>query len=242
MYFRIFPISSFTLCLHQLLQLLLQPVSAYDVTSVSPTNQTEARYQNEVHSENEAGNSDSNPDLSLGKEEEEYMLYEYPAPLPDSKDASKKVICFTCHYAKTSQHEQGMKNCDEPFNKSGIPVVECNGSCAASRSTFDKKKKQKTKRRRGGGGISSGSSRGTNYDDDGEVGDNEDGYVVIRGCLAQCPEISEPDSSVRCCSMDWCNGGPVLVIVGRVIEAASLGAVGVVLIAGILWSVCYWRE
>ena len=46
------------------------------------------------------------------------------------------VTCYTCHLSKTSDHQQGMPNCDEPFSKVGIPTIECKGSCAITKTTL----------------------------------------------------------------------------------------------------------
>lgn len=49
------------------------------------------------------------------------------------------VECYTCHYAKTEYHEQGMPNCNDPFQADGIPVVKCEGWCARTKSIISDK-------------------------------------------------------------------------------------------------------
>ena len=46
--------------------------------------------------------------------------------------------CYTCHYTKMEYHEQGMPNCDDPFDDSGIPSVQCEGLCAKTKAIIGK--------------------------------------------------------------------------------------------------------
>ena len=44
------------------------------------------------------------------------------------------VSCYVCHYTKTLNHEQGLSNCDDPFLPDGIPLVNCDGFCARTKT------------------------------------------------------------------------------------------------------------
>ena len=53
----------------------------------------------------------------------------------DGYDNDKQAFeCYTCHFSKRRGHEHGMANCDDPFNKEGIPTITCNGLCAKTKT------------------------------------------------------------------------------------------------------------
>ena len=83
------------------------------------------------HSEEEQDESRILPDgvnegLYYG---EGYAFYEH-----ELEEEVDLVTCYTCHYSVTLQHEQGMINCHEPFNRTGIPQIQCHGSCAVTKT------------------------------------------------------------------------------------------------------------
>lgn len=102
---------------------------------------------------------------------------EYVEPILDYDYIVKKpdpLVCFTCHYSRSQGHDQGMRNCDEPFREDGIPTIQCYGSCAITNTS-------------------------SGHDD----------YMIVRSCLPNCKDITDPASSVKCCSSDKCNGRTV---------------------------------
>ena len=129
--------------------------------------------------------------------DEGYAFYVHPI-----EEEPDPVACYTCHYSRTSKHEQGMTNCDDPFNEKSIPIISCKGQCAVTRTTLA-----------------------------------PDDYMIIRSCLPNCKDLHEPDSSVECCEGERCNGRKA----GSYILASSLGVVGAVFIAGLLFSLCYFK-
>ena len=92
----------------------------------------------------------------------------------DYSGKTEPLECFTCHFSNTQDHNQGMKNCDEPFYEEGIPTINCDGSCAITNTSLG----------------------------------NKD-YMIVRSCLPNCKDISDPASSVKCCSTTKCNGRTV---------------------------------
>ena len=87
-------------------------------------------------------------------------------------DYSKEpLLCFTCHFSRTEEHDQGMKNCDEPFTEEGIPSIKCEGPCAVTNTSM-----------------------------------GEYSYMIMRSCMPNCKDISDPESTVTCCSTNKCNG------------------------------------
>ena len=62
---------------------------------------------------------------------EGYAFYDIP-----TEEKPEPATCYTCHFSKTSGHAQGMSNCDEPFNATGIPTINCKGSCATTKTTL----------------------------------------------------------------------------------------------------------
>ncbi len=42
------------------------------------------------------------------------------------------VQCFNCVYLVQQGQASGMEDCNDPFDRTGIPVVTCAGSCAVS--------------------------------------------------------------------------------------------------------------
>ena len=178
----------------------IQHISPQDI--FPSLSSSEIHLEEDVINPNNNDDNDRSPILPDGVNEglydgEGYAFYEHPIE-PDPEP----IMCYSCHYSKTKQHEQGLKNCDEPFNVTGIPMMSCKGSCATTRTTFD----------------------------------GED-YMLIRSCLLDCHNMSEVDSSVECCNRSKCNGR--VKPPGYLLEAASLGALGFVLIAGVLCSMCY---
>ena len=138
-------------------------------------------------------------------DDEGYAFYELSA---EEKEAEEKqtqdiILCYTCHYSKTAKHVQGMRNCDEPFLEKDIPIAECEGSCAITKSSLD---------------------------EEGE-------YLIIRGCLANCQNMSLPGSSVECCTGSMCNGRKPYTM----LLAASLGAFSFVFTMGLMFSLCYGK-
>lgn len=39
------------------------------------------------------------------------------------------TLCYTCHFERKLTDYQGTLDCDDPFRRSGIPQVACQGSC-----------------------------------------------------------------------------------------------------------------
>ena len=61
-----------------------------------------------------------------------YSFNEYVIP-----DTEPIVLdCYTCHYSKHKYHEQGLPNCDDPFQEEGIPTIKCEGLCAKTRTVL----------------------------------------------------------------------------------------------------------
>ena len=59
----------------------------------------------------------------------------YDDTLEEYNDAKPKTMeCYTCHFSKYKYEEQGMPNCDEPFQDEGIPTITCEGLCAKTRT------------------------------------------------------------------------------------------------------------
>ena len=65
---------------------------------------------------------------------EGYAFYEHPL-----EEEADPVTCYTCQYSKTQNHEQGMSNCNVPFNESGIPTISCRGLCAVTKTRLGTK-------------------------------------------------------------------------------------------------------
>ena len=86
------------------------------------------------------GSNDVAVDVYDGRDSGKYRnrhyedMYEYK--LEPIKPLPIIVECYTCHYSYMSHHIQGMPNCDEPFRKEGIPIVNCEGYCAITRTTI----------------------------------------------------------------------------------------------------------
>ncbi len=131
--------------------------------------------------------------------DEGYAFYELPAE--EEEDSGAEILCYTCHYSKTTQHVQGMSNCDEPFSEKDIPIVQCQGSCAITKTSLGA----------------------------------EEEYLIIRGCLDTCLNMSVPDSSVECCNSSKCNGRKS----NTLFLAASLGTFSFIFTMGLMFSVCY---
>ena len=76
-------------------------------------------------------------------DDEGYAFYKLSAEEKEEKEAEEEqtqdiILCYTCNYSKnTSKHVQSMWNCDEPFLKKNIRIVECEGSCAITKSSLD---------------------------------------------------------------------------------------------------------
>ena len=169
-------------------------------------------------------------------DEEGYAFYEHEigAEYEDDPDV---VMCYTCHFSRTHAHEQGMKNCDEPFNETGIPTILCRGSCAKTKTWMRSGKKKRISKKKKKSEEDSGKTdvavSADTYDDYAEE------YMIIRSCLPNCKNIEDPDSSVECCTGTKCNGArPDVYVV-----ASSLGAIGVVFTLGLFYAVCYkWAQ
>ena len=92
------------------------------------TNYSSTAVKNNHHNDR-SGNGNSNGDVMDGKEEfsSDYEL---------EKIRVRPVVaeCFTCHYTKKESFDFGMSNCDERFDRRGIPTVTCEGFCATTKS------------------------------------------------------------------------------------------------------------
>lgn len=91
------------------------------------------------------------------------------------------IMCYTCHFHVQKGHSQGMENCRDPFLKSGIPEVPCQGPCGKiyRRLSVEKEK--------------------------------EDEYMVIRNCVPNCKDLRDDKGFTTCCSSRLCNSGNDLV-------------------------------
>ena len=67
----------------------------------------------------------------------DYQFSEYT--LDEVHRGPPNIECYTCHYSKWKGYEQGMANCDDPFNAQGIPIVVCEGLCAKTRTKIGSK-------------------------------------------------------------------------------------------------------
>ncbi len=61
--------------------------------------------------------------------------YEYNKPdngEPPPFEEDHYIQCFTCIYQVHLGHASGMENCNDPFERGEIPVVDCPGPCGVS--------------------------------------------------------------------------------------------------------------
>lgn len=64
--------------------------------------------------------------VCLGTYAQDYSAYD---SFDDGVLKAPPNRCYSCSYIVDELYESGMKSCDEPFNKFGIPMVECQGTC-----------------------------------------------------------------------------------------------------------------
>ena len=64
-----------------------------------------------------------------GQELDDYYT-EYEGYNNDPQD--HVISCYVCTYHVRQGHTSGMSSCRDPFDKFGIPEVECTGACAVS--------------------------------------------------------------------------------------------------------------
>lgn len=50
----------------------------------------------------------------------------------DDDDGVPVTLCYVCHFERRQQDFQGTQDCDDPFHRSGIPQVACQGACGVS--------------------------------------------------------------------------------------------------------------
>ena len=105
----------------------IQLLSMFPLTkSIAAGTQKQAKYvlQNHQHNKNKT-------DMKFPEyDSEDFLEYEL------ERVTYKPVIlqCYTCHFTQKEFYDFGMANCDDPFDERGVPVIDCQGFCAKTRS------------------------------------------------------------------------------------------------------------